>query len=197
MDLDDIGIAVESAVPHLAYPDVLLPWLFLVPRVAMGLNHLLADSEPLGADRTQLLRAAVEDAAAQPEAGPWGALHRLSPWTALPRDSDTASWPALAGDSECVLSTTRIPDVEGHLTRGPAARYVWDLADRDNSLWVVPLGASGADGPHHHDQLPLWERGELVPVITDWSLLRKEGGAPGPAEEVSGGRGAYPGPSGN
>jgi penicillin amidase len=42
---------------------------------------------------------------------------------------------------------------------------VWDLADRDASRWIVPLGASGdpAD-PHHHDQLELWATGRLVAV---------------------------------
>ncbi|MFK8850076.1 penicillin acylase family protein [Streptomyces sp. Ac-502] len=157
-----------------AYPDVLLPWLFLVPRVAMGLNNFLAEDEPFGIDRTELVRAAVEDAAAQPEPEPWGMRHRLSAWTALPETDDGVAWPELAGDSECVLSTTRIPDTAGHLTRGPAARYVWDLANRDDSLWIVPLGASGVNGPHRYDQLPLWARGELVPVVTDWNLLRKE-----------------------
>ena len=43
---------------------------------------------------------------------------------------------------------------------GPAARYVWDLADRDSSRWVVPLGASGIDGDEHFaDQLPMWVSG--------------------------------------
>lgn len=56
--------------------------------------------------------------------------------------------------------------------RGPAARYVWDLADRDQSLWVVPLGADGVPGAvHHRDQLPLWVEGVLAPVITDWDKL--------------------------
>ncbi|MBD3003832.1 penicillin acylase family protein [Streptomyces sp. 5-10] len=156
------------------YPDIFLPWLFLTPRVAAGLDNLLADEAPLGMDRTELLRAALEDVAAGPGTVPWGTLHKLSPWTALPQARDALPWPDLSGDSECVLSTTRIQDIDGHLTRGPAARYVWDLADRQNSLWIVPLGASGVPGPHHHDQLPLWERGELVPVITDWGRLRKE-----------------------
>ncbi|GGV87502.1 hypothetical protein GCM10010294_69490 [Streptomyces griseoloalbus] len=156
------------------FPEVLLPWLALVPRVAVGLDNFLADEKPLGLDRADLVRAALEEAAAQPEPERWGALHRLSAWTALPGDGGAVSWPELAGDSECVLSTTRIPDADGHLTRASAARYVWDLANRDDSLWVVPLGASGIDGPHHHDQLPLWERGELVPVVTDWRLLRAE-----------------------
>ena len=55
------------------------------------------------------------------------------------------------------------------------ARYVWDLADRENSRWVVPFGASGVpDHEHFASQLPLWAAGDLIPVLTDWDLLTKE-----------------------
>jgi penicillin amidase len=79
------------------------------------------------------------------------------------------------GDHDCVLSTSSVPGVTHHFARGPAARYVWDLARRDGSLWIVPFGASGVPGdPHWRDQHPLWLRGELAPVITDWDLLIEE-----------------------
>ena len=46
---------------------------------------------------------------------------------------------------------------------------------RYNSEWSEPLGASGMPGsPHHRDQLPLWLKGDLVPVGTDWKHLTKE-----------------------
>jgi len=68
-----------------------------------------------------------------------------------------------------------VPGLTDLSARGPAARYVWDLADREASRWVVPLGASGVPGsPHHRDQLPLWLRGELVPVVTDFTAFEKE-----------------------
>ncbi|NEE42018.1 penicillin acylase family protein, partial [Streptomyces sp. SID7982] len=58
--------------------------------------------------------------------------------------------------------------------RGPAARYVWDLARREDSRWAVPFGASGVPGSaHHRDQTPLWARGALAPVVTDWNLLHR------------------------
>ena len=57
--------------------------------------------------------------------------------------------------------------------RGSVARYVWDLADRQRGGWVVPLGASGAPGPHHHDQLDAWAAAELLPLVTDWDELRE------------------------
>jgi penicillin amidase len=157
-----------------AYPDVLLPWLGLLPRVAFALEHLLRAEELYGIDRAGIVRAAVEEVAAEPPGGTWGDTHRLAPWRALP-ESDDWDAPALSGDHDCVLCTSAVPGLTDLAARGPAARYVWDLARREDSLWVVPLGASGLPGsPHHRDQLPLWLKGDLVPVGTDWQQLTKE-----------------------
>lgn len=65
--------------------------------------------------------------------------------------------------------------VTDHCSRGSVARSVWDLADRDATRWIVPFGASGVPGDaHFEDQLPLWARGELIPVVTDWTQLTPE-----------------------
>ncbi|OXY93244.1 penicillin acylase family protein [Streptomyces diastatochromogenes] len=156
-----------------AYPEVLLPWLALVPRIGFALEHLLSAEELYGIDRPAAVRAAVEEVAAGAPAGPWGDTHRLAPWRALPDESYDE--PGLSGDHDCVLCTSAVPGLTDLAARGPAARYVWDLARREDSRWVVPFGASGIPGsPHHRDQLPLWLRGELVPVVTDWDRLEKE-----------------------
>jgi penicillin G amidase len=159
-----------------AYPDVLLPWLGLVPRIAFALEHLLRAEELYGIDRAEAVRAAVEEVAAEPPRGAWGDTHRLAPWRALPENErDAPLAPALSGDHDCVLCTSAVPGLTDLAARGPAARYVWDLARREDSLWVVPLGASGTPGSsHHRDQLPLWLRGDLVPVVTDLQYLTKE-----------------------
>ncbi|MFI5474917.1 penicillin acylase family protein [Streptomyces cacaoi] len=155
-----------------AYPEVFLPWLALLPRIGFALEHLLRAEELYGIDRAALVREAAEEVAGQPAAR-WGDTHRLTPWQALPDPGRQA--PALAGDHDCVLCTSAVPGWTDLAARGPAARYVWDLARRENSLWVVPYGASGLpDHPHHHDQLPLWLKGELAPVVTDWAQLKKE-----------------------
>ncbi|MBG7701228.1 penicillin acylase family protein [Streptomyces sp. MC1] len=160
-----------------AYPDVLLPWLALVPRVGHALEHLLRAEDLYGIDRAAAVRAALEEVAAAPPTGPWSATHRLAPWTALPLvpHSGGADEPGLGGDHDCVLCTSAVPGLTDRAARGPAARYVWDLADRANSRWVVPFGADGVPGAaHHHDQLPLWTEGELAPVVTDWARLTPE-----------------------
>ncbi len=162
------------AVPP-EYPEIFLPWLALAPRIAFALEHLLREELLPGVDRAALVRAALDDvtAAGEPTV-PWGEVHRLAPWQSLPGETHE-EWPGLSGDHDCVLSTSSVPGVTDHSARGPAARYVWDLADRENSLWVVPFGASGVPGDaHHRDQLPLWLRGGLVPVVTDWRNLTEE-----------------------
>ncbi|MET9576058.1 penicillin acylase family protein [Streptomyces massasporeus] len=157
-----------------AYPEVFQPWLALVPRVGFALEHLLRAEDLYGIDRPAAVRAAVEEVALRPPAGVWGDTHRLAPWRALEPEQPYDE-PGLSGDHDCVLCTSGVPGLTDRAARGPAARYVWDLARREDSRWVVPLGASGVPGsPHHRDQLPLWLAGDLVPVVTDWTRLKKE-----------------------
>ncbi|MBT2388558.1 penicillin acylase family protein [Streptomyces sp. ISL-1] len=167
--------ALSERVGSAPYPQLFRPWLSLVPRVAFALEALLESEALPGVDPAEVVRAAVEEVAAAvrtPTA--WGERHRLAPWRALPGATQEV-WPGLSGDHDCVLSTSSVPGITDHSMRGPAARYVWDLARRDDSLWVVPFGASGVPGDaHHRDQLPLWLRGELAPVITDWNRLTEE-----------------------
>ncbi|MGW0839452.1 penicillin acylase family protein [Streptomyces sp. NPDC002787] len=163
------------AVPP-AYPEVFRPWLSLTVRVGFALEHLLRAEELYGIDRPALVREALEEVAGA-ESARWGDHHRLVPWRALPDAGPNAPYdePGLAGDHDCVLCTSAVPGLTDLSARGPAARYVWDLARREDSLWVVPFGASGVGGSaHHRDQLPLWLKGDLVPVVTDWDRLTKD-----------------------
>ncbi|TCC00347.1 penicillin acylase family protein [Micromonospora zingiberis] len=154
-----------------AHPEVFRPWLALLPRVGYAVPSLLrADLPGLNADA--LVRAAAEEVAAAGDGRRWGRRHRLAPWQALP-DPTAPPGPELAGDHDCVLATSSVPGVTDLCSRGPAARYVWDLARREDSRWVVPLGATGA-GPHRDDQLPRWVRGELIEVTCDWDRLTEE-----------------------
>ncbi len=164
------------------HPALFRPWLAAVPRIGYALESLLTVGLLPYEDRLAVVAASAEAVAAAAEEtppGPWGELHRLSPWQALPDlvpdGSDAeAIRPGLAGDHDCVLSTSGVPGVTDLFARGPAARYVWDLARREDSRWVVPFGASGVPGSaHHRDQTPLWVRGELAPVVTDWNLLHR------------------------
>ncbi|MFD5930662.1 penicillin acylase family protein [Streptomyces sp. NPDC060333] len=172
------GIAADPALAGLADaptgPEVFHPWLYLLPRVGYALEGLLTTPLLPALDRVAHVRAALEEtAAAQGGDTPWSRVHRLVPWSALP-DPD-ARWPGLGGDHDCVNATSSVPGFTDLTARASAARYAWDLARREDSLWAVPLGADGVTGsPHHRDQLALWARCELVPVVTDWARLTKE-----------------------
>ena len=52
------------------------------------------------------------------------------------------------------------------------ARYAFDLADWDNSRWIIPLGASGHPGsPHYADQTPVWAAIQTIPMLYDWDKV--------------------------
>jgi penicillin amidase len=138
----------------------------LAPRLEGGDDELVA-----GLRWTDHLPAALAAARAEPPV-PWGELHRLVPRFALrgaAPDLDaatTVATPPMGGGRDCVFATAQADGIATETIIGSTARYVWDLSDRANSRWIVPLGASGDPAsPHLADQLPFWARGELIPVI--------------------------------
>ena len=55
------------------------------------------------------------------------------------------------------------------------ARYIFDLADWDNSRWITPLGSSGHPGsPHYTDQTPIWAEDETLPMLYDWTKIQAQ-----------------------
>ncbi|SDD74540.1 penicillin acylase family protein [Auraticoccus monumenti] len=158
---------LQQPHPHAA---LFGPWLHVPARVGLAWERLLTRGAVLGIDPDEGVRVALERAAARADARPWGERHRLAADHGLGRSTGTDV--PLAGDANCVLATSTAPGVGDSAVKGPVARYVWDLADRGRSGWVVPFGSSGDPGsPHHLDQLPLWLSGELVPLVTDWDRL--------------------------
>jgi penicillin amidase len=166
-----------AAVPPA--PDVFDRWLAPVARLGYVWEAAFDGSPSLGIDIDQGVRIALERVAANPPAGSWGDHHILVPLYE-PSDHPLVAEPDLglvriSGDRDCVLATASVPGVTHACSVGPVARYVWDLADRQQSRWIVPYGASGVPGdPHFADQLPLWATGRLIPVVTDWDQLTPE-----------------------
>lgn len=140
------------------------PWFGLTSRVALALPTWV-DEPPFGLD----LEALAREALAAVDAGPpvhWGDVHTFAPVDARGRDPRAPEVP-LDGDQDCVRCTGSYPAVDDRCSRGPVARYVWDLADRSAGGWVVPMGASeDPASPHHHDQLAAWAEGSLLPLPT-------------------------------
>jgi penicillin amidase len=155
------------------------PWFSLPARVAGALHVILAAENPFGLDPRELVAEAAKAVlGAGREAASWPERHRFWPLHALEQfelpHTRTAPTTPLPGDTDTVRCNAWIPGA-AVTVRGSVARYAWDLADRDNSRWVVPLGASGSpDSPHHTDQHDAWAHGGAVRVVTDWSLLTEE-----------------------
>jgi penicillin G amidase len=147
-------------------PRLFDPWLSVPLRVTLRLERIL-DDPPAGVDVPSLLASALEEVATQ-QPVPWGARHVLAPARIAAPGEAPLPRVAVSGDRDCVLATSSVPDADDVAVQASAARYVWDLADRSRSRWVVPHGTSGSPGtPHHDDQQPLWVRGDLVPVPDD------------------------------
>ena len=110
------------------------------------------------------------------EAWPWGHVHQARPAHTL-----SASRPDLAellnpppipsgGDGDTPLAGGYAAANFATVTSLSVARYSYDTADWENSLWVVPLGASGHPGsPHYHDQSEAWRKVEMIPMEYEWA----------------------------
>jgi penicillin amidase len=143
-------------------------WTNVVAQIGAGWHSMATLGPGHGIDVAEGVRTALERVAAQSDSvSLWGERHWLDPLHAL---DGLAGTPAVApdpvgGDKGCVLAAASAPGVTDRCYGGPVARYVWDLADRGASRWVVPFGASGDAGdPHFADQTRAWLVGDLHPV---------------------------------
>lgn len=146
-------------------------WLHVPTQVGIGWQSLARGGGELGLDVADGVRSALETVAEwrrdRPRGRAWGLHHQLDPIHALDGLPGLPTVPAddLPGDKGCVLAASSTPGVSDACSVGPVARYVWNLADRDASQWVVPFGASSRWGdPHYSDQLDAWTQGRLFPV---------------------------------
>lgn len=140
------------------------------------LPELVAD--PDGSLDDDLLREALTEAVAElrealgdePAAWRWGSLHRLRlahPLATIPglEELFVAGDVELGGDEQTVMQG----GFDGRDGYRPAViaswRVVYDLADLDRSVGVLPAGNSGNPGsPHWADQTALWASGGYHPL---------------------------------
>ena len=138
-------------------------WLTVPLQIGIGWPSMVRGAAGHGIDvAAGVAEALVRVAQQGDEATVWGDRHWFDPVHALDGLGGVPTAPdaAVPGDKGCVLAAASTPGVTDRCYVGPVARYVWDLADRDSSRWVVPMGASGLEGDDHFaDQLPLWLSG--------------------------------------
>ena len=150
------------------------PWNRLLPGVRaesvvwrVAGEHLMAGDESLlgGWSWRRALTEAIRRAEVAWAGEPWGELHATRQRHPLgSAELDPPSVP-YGGDMETVQASSYMP-VDGLRTAsGSVARYAFDIADWDNSGWVVPLGAAGEPGSRHaYDQQDAWRTGRLLPA---------------------------------
>ena len=154
-------------------------YLSLEASVGLALEPLAEARTPYGIDLRRHATLALADAAGH--ADRWGETHVFSPTHAFDLGDADLEPPELprtpvSGDVDTVRCTGWLPALTDEAYRGSVARYVWDLADRSDSGWVVPMGSSGDPrSPHHSDQLEAWAAARLLPVELDWDRLTPEG----------------------
>jgi penicillin amidase len=167
--------ALAPLVDDSVHGPLFAPYLDLAASVGLALEPLANADTPFGIDLRRLATEALNDAAGHPDA--WGDTHVFGPthgFHLADADLDPPELPvtAVSGDIDTVRCTGWLPSITDEAFRGSVARYVWDLADRGNSGWVVPMGASGDPrSPHHLDQLEAWTEARLVRIELDWSRL--------------------------
>lgn len=108
----------------------------------------------------------------------WGDVHRLQSQhplsVVLPDAGRQMSPPArpMSGDTDTVQAASFQPPTHFSVTGTSVARYLFDLANWDDSGWVVPLGTSGnAASPHFMDQSEAWQAHELHPMLYSWERI--------------------------
>ena len=80
----------------------------------------------------------------------------------------------LSGDTNTVLqSGVDLLEIDASPRFIPSLRMVVDVGEWDEARFVLPGGQSGNPlSPHYDDMLPLWRKGEGVPIA--WSPDRVE-----------------------
>ncbi|MGZ4131515.1 MAG: penicillin acylase family protein [Actinomycetota bacterium] len=132
------------------------------------LPSLLEDPGPWLSD--DLLRAALGDALEEVGDRTWGELHRLvlaHPLARIPglEALFVAADEPFAGDEQTVASGGYDATQRYRAAVIASWRVVWDLADLDRSVAVLPSGASGNPAsPHWNDQSPLYLSGRTRPA---------------------------------
>lgn len=180
---------LAAAVPN-PFPEEPLPYSAhyrarsALPRLMRtpGAERLMGGStwsDLVGAGLERAVEVLTERLGQGMSAWRWDAVHRTKTAHPLsvvfPEAADELNPPAVGfgGDGECVLAASE--EVGLGIVHSAVCRYVFDLADWDNSRWIVPLGSSGHPAsPHYTDQVDDWAACRLRPMTYSWPRVEAE-----------------------
>jgi penicillin G amidase len=84
----------------------------------------------------------------------------------------------VGGDNDTVFMSGYIARLNTRAISASLWRYVYDVGAWDNCRWIVFHGASGHPGsPFYDNQNPIWAKGELVPMLYDWTTIEASSAA--------------------
>jgi penicillin amidase len=160
-------------------------WAAVSAALAEDDTSLLAEGERWDDLLVQALQRAVamlrETLGEEMDTWRWERLHTTRPIHplsgAFPEQAEALNPPAVAigGDGDTVQAAATFPGQSFHVNGTSVARYAFDLADWDNSRWVVPLGASGHPAsPHYADQAADWSALRTHPMTYSWDKVAAE-----------------------
>lgn len=134
-----------------------------VQRVSDAMDNWIASDDrtflPPGQTWRDAMGEAIETARPIVNGSSWGEIHHFQALRLGGRERIDLG--PVGGGADCVMATIQLGGTTTNALVGSTARYVWDLADRTRSGWVVPMGVD--DGAT--DQFDHWRSGRLLPVF--------------------------------
>ncbi|PYT07643.1 MAG: hypothetical protein DMF49_07515 [Acidobacteria bacterium] len=115
-------------------------------------------------------RRVVTQCGEDPARWDWGQVHQASFQHLLGPPTHLARWfdlgpVGMPGDNQTVNAQAYLVGSPFRIVHIPSARVLFDLADPDHALSVLPTGQSGHPlSPHYGDQLSMWAAGEYHPA---------------------------------
>lgn len=141
---------------------VFQPWCEVRAWLPDSLDQLLTSGVVELPSLADLIHAAVHDAVDSQPTNDWGRAHRplLFDYDGA---QDVPQGVESSGDAQSICATSSVPGVTHRSIRGPVARVVWDVTNRENSQWLVPTGSPREPKKQWH----AWSSGVLVPLPCD------------------------------
>jgi penicillin G amidase len=97
----------------------------------------------------------------------WGDLHQAR-FEPLNQIQESANLQVPYGGDGSTVNVGPYDPEDFSMDFGPSYRQIVDLGDPENSLYVNPPGqSSDLDSDNFDDQLPLWQRGDYLPMKTE------------------------------